>query len=119
MGRHLADFTVLSDGQIRIGTDGTVDEDKIIAYRLRGNAIGGLKAILSFVIRNSVNLRLSVAINGQEIFKDNIPDGSFQRTIQEIFPSNVLVNRNDTITFTALRGNCIFSDAVLWYNRKS
>jgi len=117
MGANVADYSIVRDGLVEINVSGS--DDVRMNVRLRRGALLDLNSILSFVIRDARRLRLRVSINNNRVFEENIVDGNFERTIQEIFPANVFIRGRNEITFTAVRGRGVFSDIVLWYRRRS
>ena len=117
MGRNVADYTVVRDGSFTVDVNGS--DDVRMNVRLRRGALRDLNSILTFVIRDTQDLRLRVDVNNNPVLEENIANGSFERTIQEIFPANVFDRRENEITFTAVRGRGTFSDLVLWYRRPS
>ncbi|MEL7268733.1 MAG: hypothetical protein AAGL34_04115 [Bacteroidota bacterium] len=117
MGRNVADYSVVRDSSIAIDVNGS--DDIRMSVTPRNGTILNLNSILTFVIRETNNLRLRVDINNQVVFEENLVDSNLERTMQEIFPANVLISGTNEVTFTAIRGRGIFSDIVLIYRRKS
>ena len=118
MGRHVADYTVVRDRNFTVNVN-EGDELRMNFKLRRGGLRSRLKSILTFVIRDAQGLRLRVDINNNPVLEENIANGNFERTIQQIFPVNVFDRSDNEITFTAVRGRGTFSDLVLWYRRPS
>jgi hypothetical protein len=117
MGRNVADYSIVSDGQFIVDVNGS--DNREMNVRLRNGALRGLNSILTFVIRDANNLRLRVSIDNRDVFEENIVDGNFERTLQEVFPANVFARGRNEVKFTAVRGSGTFSDIVLWSRRRS
>ncbi|MEM7381088.1 MAG: hypothetical protein AAF361_07805 [Bacteroidota bacterium] len=117
MGRNVSDYSIVTDRNIEIDVNGS--DDVRMNVKLRKGVILSLNSILSFVIRETRGLRLRVDVNNQAVFEENLVDGNFERTIQEVFPARVFDRVENEVTFTAIRGRGVFSDIVLTYRRKS
>jgi hypothetical protein len=121
MGRNVADYSIVKfrggDGTFTIDAAGGSEVEMNV--RLRRGALRDLSSILTFVIRGAQDLRLRVNINNNIVLEENIGDGSFERTLQEVFPARTFQRFDNEIRFEAIRGRGSFSDLVLWYRRNS
>ena len=121
MGANVADFTVIEDRVFTLDSSPNADPTTR-EFNFRGGFLRDLEGILTFVVNESDNLRLHIRINRTEVVDANIANGTFPRTIQEVFSMRT-VDLNPVGTqvasFTADRGRGSISDVIVWYRRNS
>jgi hypothetical protein len=120
MGANVADFSVVRDRAFAVDVNG-LDSERI-NFDFRRGLLLDLEGIITFMIRSSNDLSLRVDINNTIVAEEDVVDGNFERTFQEVFSMstlNLVRPGPQVATFTAVRGRGSFSDVIVWYRRNS
>jgi hypothetical protein len=112
--REAANYTPIHSG--RAGLPIGVDRDRTFEFRLPPNTSPDSPLIVAFHLISSNDLHMQIAFNGTLISDRQYTNGP-ERCIQD-FANHVSFSTSDrnTLVFTVLRGEVLFSDVVLWFS---
>ncbi len=118
MGGNVADYSVVRDSNFTIDVSGPDEVTFNVSFP--GALLSEQASILGFAIRNANGMRLRINVNNRTVHEENITNGTEERTLQEVLPSDIWRRgERNTIEFTALQGRGEFSDVVVWFQRST